>query len=106
MAKDEARSATIPPLRVTPAELLAIQEQAARAGLSLSEYCRRVILRHRVKAAVTDRDVAALAELNRIGVNLNQLARRANTSGKVPPRLAETLTTVLTAVERIGGADD
>ena len=100
-ARDEARSASIPPLRVTVAELAFIQEQAARAGLSLSEFCRRVILRKRIPPAITNTDEAALADLNRIGVNLNQLARRANASGRIPPHLAEVLAEVKAAIERI-----
>ena len=44
---------------------------------------------------------AALADLNRIGVNLNQLARRANASGKIPLHLADVLAEVRAAVERI-----
>jgi len=90
-----------PPVRVTAAELAHVQEQAARAGLSLTDYCRRVVLRHHVAPAITDTDEAALADLNRIGVNLNQLARRANASGKIPPHLAEVLAEVRAAVERI-----
>ena len=101
MAKGEGRTASLPPVRITPAELAIVQEQAARAGLSLSDFSRRVILRKRVAPAITDTDEAALAELARIGVNLNQLARRANASGKVPPQLAEALADVCAAVERI-----
>ena len=101
MARDEARSASLPPVRMTAAELAHVQDQATRAGLSLSDYCRRVVLRHHVAPAITDTDEAALADLNRIGVNLTQLARRANASGKIPPHLAEVLAEVRAAVERI-----
>ena len=101
MARDEARSASIPPVRLTAAELAYVQVQAASAGLALSDYCRRLILRPRVAPAVTDTDEAALADLNRIGVNLNQLVRRANASGKIPPHLADVLAEVRAAVERI-----
>ena len=101
LATGEARSASLPPVRVTAAELAHVQEQAARAGLSLTDYCRRVVLRHHVAPAITDTDEAALADLNRIGVNLNQLARRANASGKIPPHLAEVLAEVRAVVEHI-----
>ena len=101
MARDEARSASIPPVRLTAAELAYVQVQAASAGLALSDYCRRLILRHRVAPAITDADEAALADLNRIGVNLTQLVRRANASGKIPPNLADVLAEVRAAVERI-----
>ena len=105
MAKDEARSASIPPIRFTVAELAHIQEQAARAGLSLSDYCRRVLLRRKVAPAITDTDEAVLADLNRIGVNLNQLAKRANASGTIPAGLEAVLAAVLASIERIGGRD-
>ncbi len=67
-------------LRFTQAELEHVHAQAARAGLSAHEYARRRSLGHIVSPAAASRgaDPALISELNRIGVNLNQLARATN----------------------------
>lgn len=62
-------------LRLSPNEKEELEQRADRAGLSLSGYLRRKALGKPVKTKV---DGKALKELNRIGVNLNQLARRSN----------------------------
>ena len=72
-------------LRLTASERDRLQQQAERAGLPLSTYCRRVLLGHEVQPAITATDAAALADLNRVGVNLNQIARQLNARGAVRP---------------------
>lgn len=91
--------------RVTGAELEAIGREADAAGVSLSAYCRRVVLRHRVAPAASVTDAAALAALNRVGVNLNQVARHLNIHGALPVDLAETLAEVRAAVEVLAGEE-
>ena len=61
-------------LRLTPAELAHVQQQAAHAGIGAHDYARRRVLGHRVPPARSQIDATLLTELNRIGVNLNQLA--------------------------------
>jgi hypothetical protein len=100
-AEDEARCVRLASPRLTHAEALFIQENAARAGLSVAEYSRRVLNRSKVTPAITDVDEAALAELARIGVNLNQMAKRINAGGIIPPLLADALAEVRVAVQRI-----
>lgn len=101
LAEGEQRDERLPPVRVTAAELAFVQEQAARVGLSLSEYCRRIVLRRKVAPARTDADEALLLELNRVGVNLNQIAHRLNAGGTVPPHLSAVLDEVRAAVARL-----
>nr|WP_158628087.1 MobC family plasmid mobilization relaxosome protein [Actinomadura harenae] len=86
--------------RVNDEEYAFISEQAKQQGMAYGAFIAhtiRVAGRHG-KAG----DSAALADLiesmqaldrqmNRIGVNLNQLARIANTTGYVPDELAGTL---------------
>ncbi|MGD9693612.1 MAG: plasmid mobilization relaxosome protein MobC [Phycisphaerales bacterium] len=66
---------------LTEAEKAYIQEQAAKAGLSGAEYTRRRLLGFAVTspAAARRADPALVTELNRIGVNVNQLARAVHT---------------------------
>lgn len=66
---------------LTEAEKVYVQEQAARAGLSEAEYTRRRVLGYAVVSPAASRraDPALITELNRIGVNVNQLARAVHT---------------------------
>lgn len=73
-APEERRSLTHG-LRLSPREKEELEQRAEKAGLSLSEYLRKRALGKPVKTKV---DGKALKEMNRIGVNLNQLARAAN----------------------------
>ena len=63
-------------LRFTLAELEHVRAQAHTAGLDPSEYLRRRALGHVVAPSPARQvDPALVSELNRIGVNVNQLAR-------------------------------
>jgi len=62
--------------RITQADKAHVEEQAAACGLSLSEYTRRRTLGHVVAPLSRAKyDPALVSEINRIGVNVNQLAR-------------------------------
>ena len=61
--------------RVTEAEAAELRERAQAARLSMGAYLRRRALGQRVRMAAELRlGAAELRELNRIGVNLNQMA--------------------------------
>ncbi|WP_432280803.1 plasmid mobilization protein [Rubrivirga litoralis] len=77
-------------VRVSGAEKADLRAAATEAGITVSEYVRRRSLGRPVTARA-DRETRVL--LRRIGVNLNQLARTANTSGAAPPEaeLADSL---------------
>jgi hypothetical protein len=74
-------------VRVSAAEKADLRGSAREAGLTVSEYVRRRSLGQPVVARA-DRETRVL--LRRIGVNLNQLARAANTSGTPPPEAGLT----------------
>ena len=79
------------------AEAAELRERAQAARLSMGAYLRRRALGQRVRSAVERRlGAAELRELNRIGVNLNQMARAMNSGAVSSP--AETQE----AVERVG----
>jgi hypothetical protein len=73
---EERREASIR-TDLTRAEKAYVKEQATRAALSEAEYTRRRVLGHAVVSPAGPRraDPALISELNRIGVNVNQLAR-------------------------------
>jgi hypothetical protein len=80
---------------------------AARRRLTLSKLISAVLEHHyrnrpmpRVKAAAASG--AVIHELNRIGVNLNQLTHLANASRQISKeRLDEVLTRIETTIERL-----
>lgn len=87
--------------RLTAEELERVQAEAERAGVSVSEYCRAAALGQRVRVRSAPDLSAALVSLNRVGVNLNQIARTVNRGQGVPLDLAEVLAEVRAAVERL-----
>ena len=73
-----------------------LQERAQGARLSVGAYLRRCGLGQRVRMGAERRlGAAELRELNRIGVNLNQMARAMNAGAVAGPGTRE-------AVERVG----
>jgi Bacterial mobilisation protein (MobC) len=75
-------------VRVTADELAVLLDRVREAGVDRSNYLRQAILVTRVSTSRTTKaDPALIAELNRIGVNLNQMTRTTNGTGRVPPEL-------------------
>ena len=96
LGESERRTRTIG-VRVTEAEAAELRERAQAARLSMGAYLRRRALGQRVRLAAELRlGAAELRELNRIGVNLNQMARALNSRAVSSP--VETQA----AVERVG----
>jgi hypothetical protein len=65
-------------LRLTVAEIEHLRAQALAAGLAPHEYARRRVLGFQVSPAPRQADAALVSEINRVGVNVNQLARAQN----------------------------
>ncbi|PAP74563.1 plasmid mobilization protein [Rubrivirga marina] len=87
--------------QVTSVERDQIREAASQAGLSVSEFLRRRALGRPV---VPLADAAARKALRRIGVNLNQLVRRANAGGATEAKAQAAIAEVRAAVARVGRA--
>lgn len=106
---DEKRTERLPYARLTLSERVEVEAMAARAGLSVSDFARRAVLGQKItapprKPAPEQRAGGAyLTELGRIGINLNQIARRANASGNVPAHLSHTLEALTDLIDRIAG---
>lgn len=98
---DEARSEWLPAMRVTPAERMQAEEQALDLCLSLSDYGRQRILGHRIRSRRASVHDALLLELNRIGVNLNQIARAANSGQRLPDDLPAAIEELRAAITKI-----
>ncbi len=72
---------------VTEDERNVIEDKAKYLKLSMSEYMRQMC----IKGLIIKRDLKGLDEINRIGVNINQIAKKANESGHVIERDIEEL---------------
>lgn len=70
-------------VRLTPGELAVLRGKAHTAGLPLSTYLRQAGLQKRIRARRGQAGRDAIYQLSKIGNNLNQLARAANTAGQV-----------------------
>ena len=99
----ESRSAHVQ-FRVTAEERAQIEAAALAAGASVSDYARAFVLTARPPRQKRGQvSAAALSELNRAGVNLNQIARTLNRGGRAPADLGETLAAIRTAVDKLAG---
>lgn len=90
-----------------------ILAKVKRSGLSLSDYLRRsarsahVVIRQ--APAKSETDFALVHELNKIGVNLNQIVRSMHRKQKLPPelpRMLETIETYVMQATQNHGAND
>lgn len=63
-------------VKLTKNEKEKAQSTAKENGLSLSAYVRKVLSKNKIVAKT---DIRMLFEVNRIGTNLNQLAKHVNT---------------------------
>lgn len=82
--QDETKRTEIKSIRFSPAELAKLQANADRAGLATGAYVRQVLLEakppRQSRRPVVDAELLSwcLAELGKVGSNVNQLARTAN----------------------------
>ena len=74
---------------VRRSDFLHASQNAEKAGMSLTAYSRQQFLKGRVVIKKTRHlDYAAYDQLRRIGVNLNQIARKFHMTGKTPKELS------------------
>lgn len=93
-------------VRLTIVERAQLDAEARRFGLPVSSYARRLIgkrrsVEHHRAPTVSG---AAITALNRVGNNLNQLARHANTKGDLKPiarRLDQALSRLETPIDTL-----
>ena len=70
-------------VRLTEDELKSLNEKVKLTGLSRENYIRALIEGHDIKALPPDTFHTVIFHLRHIGINLNQIARVANTSGEI-----------------------
>lgn len=97
-------------VRVSDTDKAAIRHQAAKAGVTVSAYVRMRCLASggvvpvKSEPRASDAQHAALVyELNRIGVNLNQLTKQGYGGENITVALAATLEEIREALLRVTG---
>jgi hypothetical protein len=106
-APDEQRAERLPGVRLTPAERHYVELTAERAGLSVMEFSRRAILGQRLlsRRRPTEKITAdLLAELNRVGVNINQIAHAVNSGRGLPHDMPEVVAELRAVLVKIAEA--
>lgn len=73
--------------RAAPEEWTAITEKAKQAGMPTATYARHAALSQPMPTRSTRIEAEAVAALNRLGSNLNQIAKAANGGGLTPPQV-------------------
>lgn len=93
--------------RLTTAEKTALESTAAERGLTLTSYVYQRLTQSRMRVGVSPEISQLVIELNRVGVNLNQIARATNSGKGLPsdfPRVLASLESILhRAVEGLDG---
>lgn len=82
LCEKKRKSSTVK-VRVSDEEMSKIKSKANQWGLTVSQYLRDAALTHRVtKMIITNNSDLNLltAEVNKVGINVNQIARRLNSS--------------------------
>lgn len=77
---DMARNKSVK-MTLTEDEFRQISDRAERSGLSIASLTRSAALALEIPKPRVDIDRAAIVSLNRVGVNLNQIAKAANSRG-------------------------
>ncbi len=58
-----------------------MKKRAEKTGLSLSDYCRQMVLTGQAQVKLSPEENAVLNQVARMGNNLNQIAHKANADG-------------------------
>ena len=83
MAEKNAFKTEVVSVRMSPAKRHAVAERADLCGQCLSTYMRKVALGSVPRARPRRIEQKTVYQLSRIGNNLNQLTRIANTTGRI-----------------------
>ena len=79
-------------IRLSEEELKQLQEKAEKKGMKESQYLRMLITnRPRDYPEIQDEIARLNNEINHIGVNINQIAKKVNTTGDLYPEEMQEL---------------
>jgi len=67
-------------IRFTDDEIVAIENICHDVGVNFSQYCRSAILGKPIKSRF---DISMISQVQKVGNNLNQIAKKLNGGGKI-----------------------
>lgn len=90
--KKKKKYPVLPPIRCSEKDKAIIRDNAQKADMSVSQYLREMGLNGEVRIITNDNqpqeNFALIYQLQKIGVNLNQLTKIANETGDISPELS------------------
>lgn len=102
----EALTEQLPPVRVSIEDKSRIEAKAAKAGLPVSTYIRRVAVTGKVTVAnelgASRMDAQTLSELSRLGNNINQIAYQLNAGKAVASHFEDLQFQLYQTLEKVG----
>ncbi len=102
----EARTISLPSIRVNPAEDKRIQEMASQAGLSVSAYVRSAALNAKIAMPKSEINDRVLFQLSRACANHYQVMKHLNFGKGIPSDIAEVIDELRAVVAKVGSAYD
>lgn len=81
----ERQDKRFPTVRCTSTELSNLRDMSQKAQMTLSEFIRQKSLKGKIviKKSANPMNFSLIHELNKIGTNLNQIAKKANSTGEI-----------------------
>ena len=87
-------------VRLTDKEKKQLQRQAENAGLKMEPFIRKLIMRADIQPRPPDNFVQLIREINFIGNNINQIAKKVNTENNVSQSQLEEILHLLGEIYR------
>lgn len=100
-SETDKRTERLPHVRCTKGEKATIASKAAQAGMSVSDYIRKMAIEGEVVVRESQTDFALVDQLRRIGVNINQITQRLHQTEKLPPDLSNVWRRLNNLLDRV-----
>ena len=105
MSKPKPKRTRMVRIRFTEDEYAAVSQKAIASSLTLSELVRRAALEKPLPQPKSEIEIATYEQLAKLGNNVNQLAKAANTAVKMgdsPPVTVEHWQKVYQTIKQLG----
>lgn len=86
------------PLRLSEVQLEKLKIDSRNAGLTASDYLRKLINQQQIKPKPPDSFKELAWEISKIGNDINQIAHKANAAGRATKKDAETAVFLLAKI--------
>ncbi len=70
-------------IRLNDIEYAKLQDDITKSNITISDYIRKLILKEKIKEKPDYKFYEVMKQLSKIGVNLNQIAHKANATNEI-----------------------